>query len=168
MRVGRVFKDRMRTSTEGELKAMVNGLHQAIRHFDPAEGLLVVAQTDCAYTARTLRGEKSNYGHIVQEWKRLASGRGLKVRLRHVKGHQGYHDPRSAVNEWAHAEAIRLMREERDRWKTAGVMRHDTPQLDAGRSVSADVSSPYRKAEGQCDDRERDAALDEGTLGVAA
>lgn len=93
-----------RTSNESEILALQNGINLALSLGDEVvRGAIVVAQSDC--TGALSKVDVSGL------WRA-----GVRhVKLKHVKGHRGYRDPRSSVNTWCDVEAGKFMREHRKR-----------------------------------------------------
>jgi ribonuclease HI len=112
MRAGGVFKTPIDNSTTAELGAIANGLHLAIAEFDPSAGALVVIESDNITALALASGDTQivkpktvrRMGRQIHAMRdsiaAIVGARRLRVRTKHVRGHRGVGDPRSAVNTW--------------------------------------------------------------------
>jgi len=99
-------------SGDGELAAIANGLHKCKHHLGPLAGARIIAQTDSqeAIDALRKREHPRRYAHEVTRWILFFTVQhNVRVEFRHVKGHKGMQDRRSAVNTWCDKECKRQM-----------------------------------------------------------
>lgn len=112
------FKIEVKEAWQAELAALANGICGACAVLNLADGDMIVAATDCLRAIDILerRGGKPTKAfrdvreHTLQE----LTKRGVLLRLKHVKAHQGKEaGRRNAVNEWCDGAAKRVMRSRR-------------------------------------------------------
>ncbi len=118
LRYSGVFKNRLSCNNYAEAAALANGVHLSIKHFDPPGRTKIIAQTDSIIAIEALSGRALKAGKYADAYNRINEAviaRSLRIEYRHVKGHRGRSDRRSAVNTWCHKQCIRLLREERDK-----------------------------------------------------
>lgn len=97
------FKAKCQNAGEAEIKAILNGLSLAKKHFDPVHYHVV---SDCQHALRTLPIATNQWGAKLREI--VGSAR---VTFAHVKAHNGTPDKRSYVNAWCDRNARKAMRE---------------------------------------------------------
>lgn len=127
------FKTAVTTAGAAEVKALANGICLAVSRLDLKVGDMIVAQSDSTEALGVIRGGK----RLARKWwpvydrvRMALATRGVSLRLRHVKGHQGKDaGPRHAVNEWCDGAAKRVMRDERQALRTAAGNQPQRPAL---------------------------------------
>ena len=106
-RGGGILKDLYNNSTAAEAAAAMNGVHNALANGIAKEGDTLLVQSDNDGIQNFLNGVAK--GYIKQKVQRtklhaaflaVRSKYKLVIRFRHVRGHQGTKDKRSAVNTW--------------------------------------------------------------------
>lgn len=140
MRFGDPFSVRIHDITLAEAMAVVNAVHCGLRHGMISPGDEVLIQTDNDSVMGVLQGttqrratlatknrrglswralkddvreRNSEIKTIAAKFTSLCTAHGLTVRWRHVKGHRGTQDPRSAVNSICDQMARKHMRSAR-------------------------------------------------------
>lgn len=115
-KISKVSERRFRSSNEAELVALCATVLVALRRQRSfGAGDFVVAKSDCTYAVEHL---KSSTGGTTETERRMVArvhdtlkAHGLRIYVRHVKGHTTLTEPRFYVNRWCDKEARRLMRE---------------------------------------------------------
>lgn len=113
-----VLETAVATSGEAEFRALANGIFVAIRLLQPAAGSKIIAQTDAQEVIGIWNGggrnkTRTRHQAVTDYVRNLLASSGVALDLRHVAGHRGNRDPRSAVNNWCDRECRRLLRAER-------------------------------------------------------
>ena len=119
------FKVAINTPGEAETAALSNGICAAMTRLDLQAGDIIVAASDCLDAIRAVEGKakrlKPTMAMICDHVRQGASVRGVDVRLKRVRAHQGKDaGPRHAVNEWCDKAAKAVMRDARSA-KTANL-----------------------------------------------
>lgn len=98
------FFEKVASSREAEIKAIINGCYIAKRVFDPTHYHVV---SDCVDAMNALQGK-----FATNEWKdKLTSIIGdTKITFKHVKAHSNTNDKRTYVNNWCDFQARMAMR----------------------------------------------------------
>lgn len=111
---GGQFKDRMKSSNEAEVCAIVNGIHHAIKTKHLFAGDSLVINTDCQAAIQLLNRSRDfatkREQLALQTYTLLVKNYRLKVYLKHVKGHTGRRDNRSLSNKYCDATAKENMK----------------------------------------------------------
>lgn len=100
------------SSGQGELAAIANGLCQVTRACRPGLGSKVIVQSDSLEALTALQRNKHRNPYCTSVLAYIESLRvtnELILDLRHVKGHSGTGNPRSAINHFCDREAQRQM-----------------------------------------------------------
>lgn len=128
-RAGGVLRDPQMFSTMAESAAAINGIHHALASGIARSGDTLLVQTDNDGVMRFLihpikahYKEKDRRKKMRDAYGSLVSRYDISVRFRHVKGHQGSKDRRSAVNSWCDRVCrffLKMARSEAspERWK---------------------------------------------------
>jgi ribonuclease HI len=100
---GGMLKGWIHSSSEAEIKAIVNCLFIALRDGVVRDGDDVLVQSDNTNALAWIDGKKPKktppyWTETVSSFRKLVKAHGLKVRTRHVKGHCNKDEPRFAVN----------------------------------------------------------------------
>jgi len=118
LRYSGVFKVKPPCNNYAEAAALANGICLSIKYFDPPGRTKIIAQTDSVVEIDVLGHRMSKtkkYKDIYNHIRETIANRSLTLEYRHVKGHNGRSDQRSAVNTWCHRQCIQLLREERNK-----------------------------------------------------
>ena len=112
MRRGAAFANPIRHTGLAEAQAIANGLHAVAGFYLANVPSHVIVQSDCLEAIRMLGRQPTNpdWRPVYQAVWNLQQRLNLRLTYRHVRGHQGRGDPRSAVNTWVDGEAKRHMR----------------------------------------------------------
>ncbi len=117
------FKIDIGSSQEAEAAALGNGICVACTHLDLRAGDMVVAASDCLFAIDLIKGHAKRLSNgmrgVRDHVQRELAARGVDLRLKHVKAHQGKNaGPRHAVNEWCDGAAKGVMRKRRSTAKS--------------------------------------------------
>jgi ribonuclease HI len=99
-------------SGDGEIAAIVNGMHQVYTVLNPPPGSKLIIQTDSAEAIHAYRcgnHVRPYCNQVIAYGLRLTASQRWVLDFRHVKGHKGTQTPRNAVNTWCDGECRRLM-----------------------------------------------------------
>lgn len=112
------FKIDIAEAWEAETAALGNGICGAIIRLDLQRGDIVVAASDCLRAIDIISGTGKRPGKamkkVADHVRSEVEKRGIDLRLKHVKAHQGKEaGPRHAVNEWCDGAAKAVMRKRR-------------------------------------------------------
>jgi len=106
-RAGGIVRQPMGVSTLAESAAAINGIHHAIANGIARQGDVLLIQTDNNDVGRCLTHQiKAHYKNqdmrrdLQSAYRSITAKYDLKCSFRHVKGHRGTRDKRSAVNTW--------------------------------------------------------------------
>lgn len=106
-RTGGILRDPQLFSTMAESAAVVNGIHHALASGVAVAGDAILVQTDnnsvmqfLVLPIRPHHKEKDRRKQMRDVYSSLVARYDISVRFRHVKGHQGTKNKRSAVNSW--------------------------------------------------------------------
>lgn len=127
-RAGGIFKSPQLFSTMAESAAVVNGIHHALASGVAKDGDALLIQTDnnsvrefLIFPIRAHHKAKDERRAMQDIYSSIVKKYGLVCRYRHVKGHKGTRDKRSAVNTWCDQVCtffLKMARHEHspDRW----------------------------------------------------
>ena len=128
-----VFHSNVENNIAAEMMAINNALHVGCKRGLVREGDCVLLQTDCQPAIDAFNFRRVNITQQEQslsEWfKCFCIAKGLKVRLKHVKGHSTSNDARFVVNNICDRKARENMRKARDSYrlrKIIGFLKGDT------------------------------------------
>lgn len=102
---GGAMKKPVANSTTAESYAIVNAIALALSCGIAVKGDKLLIQTDCLSAIDRLQSRRKEPNRAVKIFRTLVSGH--DVEFRHVKGHNGFADARSAVNTMCDALAYR-------------------------------------------------------------
>lgn len=108
------LRERVPQIGTAELAAIANGLHCIRSGFNIEDPFDVLAQSDSLEAISAIANDshkRIDDNNIVRHIKEFVRTNGWQLHTRHVKGHNGYMDPRSAVNTWCDRECRRRMGE---------------------------------------------------------
>lgn len=114
------FKIAIASAGEAETAALGNGICAAMTRLDLQEGDMIVAASDCLHAISIIEGRAKKPGtemlKVREHVRKEVAARGVNLRLKHVKAHQGKEaGPRHAVNEWCDGAAKAVMRKRRSK-----------------------------------------------------
>lgn len=114
------FKIDIATPGQAETAALGNGICAAVARLDMQPGDIIVAASDCLQAIHVIGGSGSDgkpdrlMRAVRDRVKADLKARGVELRLKHVRAHQGKSaGPRNAVNEWCDGAAKTVMRDRR-------------------------------------------------------
>lgn len=85
------MRELVRDSTEGEMMALLNGLHYAHKQLYIMPGDEVLLQSDCRNALEILKTfrkhKKPEVDKLIRFYHKLVKAAGVEVRFKHVKGH---------------------------------------------------------------------------------
>jgi ribonuclease HI len=164
MRAGAPFSVRVRDTAMAEAMAVVNGMAIGLRDGLVLDGDEILVQTDNDSVMSVLLGTavrrtrtelKRRRGRsrsqikrdvavrndeiraVASVFSRMTSTRDLTIRWRHVKGHRGKEDARSAVNTYCDVTARDHMRAARRRTDLKSVSDRHPPNESASRTIAS-------------------------------
>ena len=113
------FKEQSSSSLVVEMRAIMNGLHRALKDGLVLKGDKVLLQTDCTAAIDTFLG-KRKYPHAqeqqaVEYFHMMVNRFKLTYEFRHVKGHTTPTDPRFSANRLCDKLAKKAMRKARSK-----------------------------------------------------
>lgn len=121
MRKSGILKGDCIRSDVAEVRALANGIYLALKCFSPPPGSVIVAQCDCETALRGMMGlaytkkpkKHEDVCEAIAMAQKMIQDAGVSVRYKHVKGHQGTLDKRSAVNSWCDEQCTFFLRRAR-------------------------------------------------------
>ncbi len=115
-----LLRDLASDPNQAEKRALVNGVALVLANMQPEPGTHIIAQTDSLSSVAAFSGtghrkkwQRERIKDLLTLMQAQLAAAGVTIEYRHVKGHKGTRDARSAVNTWCDGECRRWLREAR-------------------------------------------------------